>query len=141
MVIEGTSSESIGDDIAPTAKCIKDTKKRNLVTRTGPQKLICCVCHLHHKQAMNAPAIVGRQVLKKVLQKVHGLKVDVIVGDANSAAYRCFLRRQESQDLYNISVAVMSRKMQREVNTGRPFEKRLHIEYTTNNHTFQLGLS
>ena len=61
MVIEGTSSESIGDDIAPTAKCIKDTKKRNLVTRTGLQKLECCVCHLHHKQAMNAPAIV-RQV-------------------------------------------------------------------------------
>ena len=101
MVIEGTSSESIGDDIAPTAKCIKDTKKRNLVTRTGLQKLKCCVCHLHHKQAMNAPAIV-RQVQKKVLQKVHGLEVDVSVGDANSAAYRCFLRRQESHDLYNI---------------------------------------
>ena len=37
------------------------------------------------------------------------------------------------------SVAVMLRKMQREVNTGRPFEKKLHIEYTTNNHAFQLG--
>ena len=58
MVIEGTSSESIGDEIAPTAKCIKDTKKRNLVTRTGLQKLKRCVCHLHHKQATNAPAIV-----------------------------------------------------------------------------------
>ena len=32
----------------------------------------------------------------------------------------------------------MLREMQREVNTGRPFESRLHIDYNTNNHFSQL---
>ena len=34
-----------------------------------------------------------------------------------------FFRRQESQDLYNISVAVMWRKMQREVNMDAHLKK------------------
>ena len=29
--------------------------------------------------------------------------------------------------------------MQREVNTGRSFESRLHIDYSTNNHSSQLS--
>ena len=28
----------------------------------------------------------------------------------------------------------MLREMQREVNTGQPFENKLHIDYSTNNH-------
>ena len=28
--------------------------------------------------------------------------------------------------------------MQREVNTGHPFERKLHIDYSTNNHQAQL---
>ena len=38
----------------------------------------------------------------------------------------------------NSSVAVMLREMQREVNTGHPFQSTLHIEYSTNNHATQL---
>ena len=41
-------------------------------------------------------------------------------------------------DLYDSSVAVMLREMQREVNTGHPFESRLQIDYSTNNHPPQL---
>ena len=33
----------------------------------------------------------------------------------------------------------MLREMQREVNMGRPFESRLHINYYTNNHFSQLS--
>ena len=40
--------------------------------------------------------------------------VDVIAGDANAAAYK-YYQSQEYQDLYNFSVAVMLREMQREV--------------------------
>ena len=60
-------------------------------------------------------------VFKTVLQKVHHFKVDVVVGDANAAAL-----------LKKSSVAVVLREMQREVNTGRPFEN------SNNNHFSQL---
>ena len=53
------------------------------------------------------------------------------------AAYK-YYRKQEYQDLYNSSVAVMLREMQREVNMDRPFESRLHTDYTTNDHHSQL---
>ena len=54
-------------------------------------------------------------------------KVDVIAWDANAAAYK-YYKNQEHQDLYDSSVAVMQREMQREVNTGHPFESKLHID-------------
>ena len=75
-----------------------------------------------------------RQFFGMVLQKVHHFEVDVIAGDA---AYK-YYKRQEYQDLYNSSVAVMLREMQREVNMDSPFESRLHIDYSTNNNHSQL---
>ena len=45
---------------------------------------------------------------------------------------------KDYQDLYNSSVPVMLREMQREVNTGRPFESRLNIDHSANNHHHQL---
>ena len=86
---------------------------------------------------MNAPAAV-RQLFKTVLLQVHDLKDDVIAGNANAAANKYFTR-QEYQDLHGSSVAIMLRKMQREVNTGRPFESRLHIDFSSNNHSSQLS--
>ena len=86
---------------------------------------------------MNAPAAV-RQLFKTVLQQVHDLKDVVIAGDANGAAYK-YYERQEYQDLHYSSVAIMLRKMQREVNTRRPFESRLHIDFSSNNQSYQLS--
>ena len=106
------------------------------MTRACLHKLWCCVCHLHHKQGMKAPYRV-RQFYKTVLQQVHHLKVDVIAGDANAPAYK-YYKNQEYQVLFNSSVAVMLREMQREFNTGRPLERRLHIDFNTNNHFSQL---
>ena len=68
---------------------------------------------------------------KTVLQQVCHFKVDVIAGDAQAAAYK-YYKNQEHHDLYNSSVAVMLREMQREINTGRPFESRLHIDCRIN---------
>ena len=93
--------------------------------------------HLQHKQAMTAPATV-RLFSKTVLQQVHHFKVDVIAGDATTAAHS-YYRKQTYQDLDNSSVAVMLREMQREVNEGRPFEGRLHIDYYHNKHSFQIS--
>ena len=107
-------------------------KKRQLVTRSGLPRQRCCVCHLHHKRAKNSPAAV-RELSKTALQQVCHFKVDVIVGDANAAAYK-YYKRQEHQDLHGSSVEVLLREMQREVNTGHPFGNRLHIDYSTNNH-------
>ena len=45
----------------------------------------------------------------------------------------------QKKKLYNSSVAVMLREMQREVNMDRPFESRLQIDYTTNKHGISLG--
>ena len=65
------------------------------------------------------------------------VKVDVIAGDANAAPFK-YYKNQEYQDLYDSSVAVMLREMQREVNTGHTFEIKLHIVCSTNNHPAQL---
>ena len=85
---------------------------------------------------MNSPATV-RDFFKTVLQKVYHFKVDVIARDANAAAYK-YYKKQEHQDLHDSSVAVTLREMQREVNTGHPFERKHHIDDSTNNHPTQL---
>ena len=72
-----------------------------------------------------------------MLQQVYHFKFDVIAGDANAAAYK-YHKKQEHQDLHDSSVAVMLGQMQREVNTRQPFERRLHIDHSTNNHPTQL---
>ena len=77
-----------------TESTIQDTKERQLVTRSGLQRLRCCVCHLHHKQAMTAPSTVRKIIKKQVLQQMHHFEVDVIAGDANAAAYRYYKRQR-----------------------------------------------
>ena len=137
FAIEGSDLNTTEDHFVPSAKCIiQDTTERQLVTRPGLQRLRCCVCHLHHDQTMKSPLRV-RQFFKTVLQHVHN-SGDVIAGDANAAAYKYF-KKQQHQDLYNSSVAIMLRKMQREGNEGRPFESRTHIDSYINNHFSQLG--
>ena len=126
LAIQGRDPNTTEDNFVPTAKCIQDTIQRQLVTRSGPQRLQCCERHLHHERAMKAPYRV-RRFFETVLQQVHLFKVDVIAGDANAAAYK-YNRKQEYQGLYNSSVAVMLREMQREVNTGRSFERRHRID-------------
>ena len=78
-----------------------------------------------------------RHFFRTVPQQIHRFKVDVIAGDANAAAYK-YYKKQEYRDLYSSSVAVILREMQREVNTGRPFESRLDLDVYTNNHYSQL---
>ena len=79
-----------------------------------------------------------RQVLfesssKRSFHKCTTFKVDVIAGDTNSAACE-YLRKHEYRDLYNSSVAVTLREIQREVDQGRPLEDTLCIDYYNNNH-------
>ena len=81
---------------------------------------------------MKAPATV-RRFFGTVLQQEHRFKVDVMAGEANAAAYK-YYKKLEYHDFYNSSVAVILREMQREVNTARPFDSRLRIDYYTNNH-------
>ena len=81
---------------------------------------------------MTAPGFV-RKFFKKVLQQDYNFKVDVIAGDANSAALE-YLRKHEYRDLYNSSVAVILRETQREVDEGSPFEDRPCIDYYNSNH-------
>ena len=47
-------------------------------------------------------------------------------------------KKQQYQDVYNYSVAIMLREMQREGNEERPLETRLDIDSYTNNHFSQL---
>ena len=81
--------------------------------------------------------IVFESFSQRYSREVQHYRVDVIAGDANAAAYK-YYKKQEYQDLYNSSVAVMLREMQREVNMDRPFETRLQIDCSTNNHSSQL---
>ena len=127
------AAEGKDDPSEPTARCINGTKKRQLVTGSGHPRLRCCVCLIHHKCATKSPA-AAREFFKTVLQQVCHFKVDAIAGDGSAAAYR-YYKNQEYQDLCNSSVAVMLRVMQREVNTGQPFENRLHIDYSSSTHS------
>ena len=117
-------------------RCIQDTKKRQLVTRSNLQRLRCCVCHFHHEQALRAPYRVWH-FFAKILKKVRHYRVDVVAGDATAAAYR-YQQRQEYQYLCNFWVAVILREMQREANMNRPFQSRRHCDYSTNNKHSQL---
>ena len=89
LAVKAASSVTTEAPFEPTARCITDTKKRQLVTQSGLPRLRCCVCHLHHKLAMISPATV-RQFFKTVLQQMCRFKVDVIEGDANAAAYKYY---------------------------------------------------
>ena len=63
LAVESSDLGITEDPLEPTARCINDTKKRQLVTRSGLPRLRCCVCHLHHKWAIKSPAF-GREVFK-----------------------------------------------------------------------------
>ena len=130
LVIEGNDTKG---NFVPTADCLRDTRERQLVIRAGLQRIRCCVCHVHHERAMNASGYV-RKFFKKVFQYLYNFKVDVIAGDANSAACEN-LRKHEYRHLYNSSVAVILREIRREVVEGRPVEDRLCIDYYNNNHS------
>ena len=137
LAVEGRELDTTEDPNEPSARYINDTKKRQLVTRSGLPRLRCCVCHVHHKWAVQSTA-ADREFFNTVLQQVCHFKVDAIAGDANAAAYK-YDQKQEYQDLHDSSVAVMlERDLQREVNEGHPFQRRLHIDYSTNNHPTQL---
>ena len=84
LAIEGRNLNFTEDNFVPTAKCIQDTKERQLMTRSGLQRQRCRVCHLHHEQAMKAPYRV---------RQFFGTVVNVIAGDANAAAYKYYKGR------------------------------------------------
>ena len=85
---------------------------------------------------MNSPAAV-REFFAAVLQQVCHFKVDVIA-EMPKPQHTNATKKQEHQDLYNSSVAILLREMQREVNVGLSFQNRLHIDNSTNNHPTQL---
>ena len=87
--VEGSDIGSTEDPIEPAARCVNDAEKSQLVTRSGPSRSRRCACHLHHKWAMKSPAAI-RQFFNTVLQQGCHLKVDVIAGDANAAAYKYY---------------------------------------------------
>ena len=49
LAVEGSDLNTTEDNFVAAAKCTQDTKERQLVTRSGLQRLRCCVCHVHHK--------------------------------------------------------------------------------------------
>ena len=66
FAVEGSDLGTTEDPFEPSARCINDTKKRQLVTRSGLPRLKCCVCHPHHKWGMKSLASV-REFSKMVL--------------------------------------------------------------------------
>ena len=51
----GDISITEGQTLCLTARCIQDTRERQLVTRSELQRLRCGVGHLHYGQAMGKP--------------------------------------------------------------------------------------
>ena len=71
---EGSDLGTTEDPFEPTARCINDTKKRQLVTRSGLPRPRCCVCHLHRKWAMQSPAAF-REFSKQCFNKCVTLRL------------------------------------------------------------------
>ena len=135
--IEGGDLNITEDNFVPTARCIQDTKKRQLVTRSGLQRLRCCVCHLHHEEEMKAPTVFDT-ISKKYEKSYNTTRLMSLLEIAMRQHTNKYCKKQEYQDLYSSLVAVMLREMQRDINMGRPFEGRRHIYYFSNNHFAQL---
>ena len=77
---------------------------------------------------MKSPAAV-REFFETVLQQVRHFKVDVIAGDGKAAAYM-YCKNEEYQDLYETSVVVTLREMQREVRHIDYSTKSIHLSFT-----------
>ena len=70
LVVEGSDLQ---DNFVPTAKCIRDTKERQLVSKSGLQRSRCCVRHLHHERATTAPGSV-RKFFKRYFNRCTTLR-------------------------------------------------------------------
>ena len=81
---------------------------------------------------MNSPAAV-RYFSKQCFNKCITSRL-MSLQEMPTLQHTSTTKKQEHQDLHDSSVAVMLREMQREAKTGHPFERRLHIDYSTNNH-------
>ena len=66
LASEGSDLNITENNFVPTARCIQDTKKRQLMTRSSLQRRRCCVCHLHHEQAMKALIVFDSFWRKKI---------------------------------------------------------------------------
>ena len=133
LAVEGSDLGASEDCFEPTASCINDTKKRQLVTRSGPDW--DAVSAISTTSGRWIHLLMFENSSEQCLNRC--VTSRLVSGDANAAAYK-YYEKQEYQDLHNSSVAIMLREMRREVNMGLPFENKLHIDYSTNNHPTQL---
>ena len=133
LAVEGSDLGASEDCFEPTASCINDTKKRQLVTRSGPDW--DAVYAISTTSGRWIHLLLFENSSEQCFNRC--VTSRLVSGDANAAAYK-YYKKQEYQDLHNSSVAIMLREMRREVNMGLPFENKLHIDYSTNNHPTQL---
>ena len=136
VVIWGSDLSITEDNVVPLRDVFRTRRKGNWWPDQifGDYHVVCAISIMSKQWGH---LIVFDIFFAKVLKKVQHCRVDVIAGDATAAAYRCY-KRQSCQALYNSSVAVMLREMQREVDMNRPFQSRLLCDHSTNNHHSQL---
>ena len=85
---KAATSVQLRTPFEPTASCIYDTRKGQLVSRSGlPRKRLLCMPSTPQAGIESSPAAV-RDFFGTVLHQVNHFKVDVIAGDANAAAYK-----------------------------------------------------
>ena len=110
--------ESSEDNFVPTVRCIQVTQEASGNQIKSSQTTVLCMPS--PSRAGNEGTLPCSTVFRKsTSERYNTTKVDVIAGDAIAPAYK-YHKRQEYQDLYYSSVAVMLREMQREVNMGPP---------------------
>ena len=134
--MEGSDLGTAGHPFEPTARWINDTRKRQLVSRFGLPRLRCCVCHLHHKWAMNSPAAV-REFCKQCFNKC-------ITSRLMSLQEMPTLQHTSTTKSKSTKICTIPwlQSCQEKCNVrsirDTQFERRLHIDYSTNNHQTQL---
>ena len=87
LVVESSDFCTIEEPFERTARCINNTKKRQLVTRSDLPKIkMLCMPSPPHTCAMNAPARCSTVFWNGASASVLHFKVDVMARDANAAA-------------------------------------------------------
>ena len=97
----------------------------------------CCVCHLHHEQAMKAPYRV-RQFFAKSTQEGTTLQGWCIWWRCQCSSKQISQETGVPKICTTPRFPFILREMQPEFNMNRPLESRLRIDYSTNRHHSQL---
>ena len=134
-VIEGNHSNIV--DSVLTATCVDETKKRQLVTRSGLPRLRC-LCISFPPRTGNEGNLSCSTVFQISTSEGAPLQCRCHCWRCHRGSIQILQKAGVPRSAQFFSCPHAERDMKREVKTGRPLESRLHIDCHNKNHFSQL---